>query len=129
MREPAILSRRAAAVFPLAALAGAAPLAAATARFAASSIPVLAQIELHKVLRVRSNTHPGDDDDPTYHAAVYDEEAAIQALGDMKPTTLFGAAAQLAYMADVEEAFQNNQSPLVRCVRMVAKALAGGLPA
>lgn len=126
MHEPALLSRRA--------IASAIPLALAASTTAAlpmssAADPVLAQIELHKALRLLSNTHPGDDSDPAYQAACADEEAAIQALGEMMPKTLFGAAAQLRYMAEVEEAFADDQSPLVRCVRTVATALARGLPA
>ena len=121
-----VLTRRSlAAAIPLAIGASS---AAAVPRSSATD-PVFTQIELHKLLRDRANNTPWPDDGPLYQSACAEEEAAIQALGDIMPTTLSGAAAQLAYMADVEEAFQDDQSPLVRCVRTVAKALTGGLPA
>ena len=74
----------------------------------------------------RSNTHPGGDDDPGFIAAVREEEAAIQALGDMIPATVAGAAAQLAYMASIEGSYIDDQSPILRTMRTVAKALAAG---
>lgn len=99
MHEPAHLSRRSlAAALPLAALAGAS--AAATA--AIHSNPVLAQIELHRALRQHFNTVSWEDDDTRYHAACADEEAAIQAFGDMMPTSQSGAVAQLQYMVHVK---------------------------
>lgn len=129
MREAACLSRRAvAAAIPLV-FAGASTAPAAAIASAGGYDPVFAQIELHKSLRIKINDMPGPDDGPLYLAACADEEAAIQALGDMKPTTIAGAAAQLRYMAEVEEPFADEQSPLMRCVLTVAGALvAQGLP-
>ena len=124
MREPAFLSRRAlAAAFPLAALAGASTAAAAAVTATVGADPVLAQIELHKVLRIRANTMPGNDDDPAYVAACAEEEATLQALGDMTPATVHGAVAQLLYMADVEGCFADPGSPLLRTVLSVARGL------
>ena len=129
MLEPAHLSRRTiAAALPLAAITGAVPAASAAVPAIVAADSVLAQIERHKALRLHVNNTPWPDDGPLYLAACAEEEAAIQALGDMMPTTLFGAIAQLEYMVEVEEAFADDQSPLVRCVLTVAKALAGGLP-
>ena len=124
MHEQALLSRRAiAAALPL---AFAASSAAALPRSSAFD-PVIAQIELHKMLLARSNAHPGDDDDPGFHAAVREEEAAIQALGIMTPTTAAGAAAQLVYMAEIEGSYADDNSPIRRTMLTVARALAGGL--
>ncbi len=123
MHEQAHLSRRS---VTLAMLAGASTAAAAAVPATVGVDPVLAQIELHKVLLVRSNSHPGGDDDPGFIAAVREEEAAIQALGDMIPATVTGAAAQLAYMASIEGSYIDDQSPILRTMRTVAKALAAG---
>ena len=121
MREPATLSRRAAAALPLAALFG--PAAAAVPAPAAAVDPVLAQIARHQTLRLAVNKTSGRDDDPVYVTACQDEEAAIQALGDMLPTTLAGAAAQLAYMAEVEADFADDGSPLLRTALTVSRQL------
>ena len=80
-------------------------------------------------IRCCSPGHPGDDEDPGFHAAVREEEAAIQALGIMTPTTAAGAAAQLVYMAEIEGSYADDNSPIRRTMLTVAKALAGGLPA
>lgn len=56
-------------------------------------------------------------------AANDDEEAALQTLGDLVPTSTAGAAALLAYMAEVEGDFADKQSPLLRTVLSVAKGL------
>ena len=98
MLEPALVTRRVvAAAIPLALSAS------ATAALPAppATDPVLAQIERHKALVVRVNTHPGDDDSLGFQDAAEAEEAAIQALGVMTPTTLVGAAAQLTYRSKV----------------------------
>ena len=120
MREPAIFSRRALAAAPQS--------SAPTMALASVSDPVFAQIELHKILLVRANTHPGEDDDPGFQAAVNEEEAALQALGDMTPTTAPGAAAQLVYMAEIEGSYADDNSPIRRTMLTVARALAAGLP-
>lgn len=86
--------------------------------------PIFTQVELHKELRHRVNTMPEDDDDPAYLAATEAEEAAIQALGEMQPTSIAAAAAQLSYMAEVEGDFHHNGSPLLQTVLSVARGLA-----
>jgi hypothetical protein len=92
----------------------------------ASDDPVFAAIAEHK--RLRSFAYHGGfdelDEGPEFEAACDDEERAIQALGSLKPTTVAGAAALLAYMARVEGFFvKNTGSPLLKTVKTVAKAL------
>ena len=125
MHEQAHLSRRS---VTLAMLAGASSAAALPSRRPSASTRAGAN-RAAKVLLVRSNAHPGGDDDPGFIAAVHDEEAAVQALGDMIPATVTGAAAQLSYMASIEGSYIDDQSPILRTMRSVAKALVGGLPA
>ena len=121
MPEIANISRRAAAALPLAALFG--PSAAVPAPASAVPDPVLAGIALHQALRKAVWETSGYDDDPAYLEACQDEEAAIQALGDMIPTTITAAAAQLAYMAEVEGDFTDHLSPPLRTVQTVARSL------
>ena len=122
MRDAAILSRRAAAALPLAALFG--PAAAAMPTVAPTlPDPVIEQIEHHCALRLAISKTSGLDNDPAYVTACDAEEAALQALGDALPTTVTGAAALLAYMADVEGDFADNQSPLLRTMHTVARSL------
>ena len=117
--SPPSLSRRAAAALPLAALFGPAPAAMPTA---ATIDPVLKQIGQHRALHLAIGKTSGLDD-PDYENACEVEEAALQALGDALPTTVAGAAALLAYMAEVEGDFADDQSPLLRTVLTVARGL------
>ena len=63
------------------------------------------------------------DDKPAYWAACRDEEAAVQALGHVLPTSIAGAVALLEYIADVEADFVDEQSPIVGAMLSVAKGL------
>ena len=85
--------------------------------------PVLGQIEQHRALRLAIAATSEEDDDPAYVTACDAEEAALQALGDALPTSVAGAAALLAYMAEVEGDFADDGSPLLRTVLTVARSL------
>ena len=123
MRERATFSRRAlAAALPIAALV-AMPAAALPKLATAAADPVLEQIAGHRALRIAITRTSGRDDDPAYEAACDAEEAALQALGDALPTSIAGAAALLAYMAEVEGDFADDGSPLLRTVLSVAAGL------
>jgi hypothetical protein len=88
--------------------------------------PIFAAIEEHKKLRAFAN-HGGfdeGDEGPAFEAACDAEERALQVLGDLSPTTVAGAAALLAYMAEVEGYFiKNSGSPILKAIVTVSHAL------
>lgn len=83
---------------------------------------MFAGIAKHQALR--KAVWETSEDDPAFENVFKDQETAIQALGDMLPSTVAGAAAQLAYIAEVEGDFTDEQSPLLRTVLTVAQGLA-----
>jgi hypothetical protein len=86
--------------------------------------PIFAAIEKHKRLRAFAYGSFGDDEGPGYEAACDAEESALQALGDLAPTTVAGSAALLGYMAEVEGCFvKNSGSPILKTVLTFANAL------
>ena len=81
---------------------------------------VFAAIEQHRVLK--ASIFNGSDEDPDDEMTDLLEEQ-LQALGRMEPTTVAGAIALLAYMADEEGYFADANSPLVPTIHSVVAAL------
>ena len=105
----------------------AAPVAVTPAlAFGAVIDPAFAAIQRHREAVAAIDAIPIDDDGPVYEAACEVEEACLQALARVMPTTPAGAAALLEHMIKRESHFISEErtgSPFEIMARTVATAL------
>jgi hypothetical protein len=106
----------------LATLGGAAIFVAASGLAAATPVdPIFAAIAEHKALCAWAEERGISDEEVEYRTPICDEK--MDELIDLAPTTLAAACALLMHIAESEAVFLDHDTPIMRVVRNVAKAL------
>jgi hypothetical protein len=105
------------------ALMGAAIVAGPLTASAAEPDPIFAAIDEHKALDAWTNERGTDEDEVERRTAIADKKR--DELIEIAPTTLAGACALLMHIVETAALFIEDDTPSMRAVRNVEKALPG----